>query len=224
MAEESADRSRHEEEAAAALVLLIRRAQRVVRKAARILTGHVLRAGGGTVEVGHAVRAGTCQGVALARQGARAGARRSWMAMTDLVAAPADLYVAGTDALRAQQAGDAIASQFYKSESVVVNGAAVDADEALDELLWRLDRTATTETVDAWNAEIQRQNDLAEALGLEITETWSAKLDFRTCKACRDLDGDYVVRPDRFEDAPPLHPNCRCFLLTEVRNKNQEAA
>lgn len=214
MAEEETDRREHELEAAALLLLLERRARRALRKSVRVLTNHVGRLGGDLSYLDQAVRAGARESLGAIRGAARAGARQSWTSMTDLDVPPGgDLHAAGLDALRAQSSADSLARQWRAA----AHANDLDVQVALQDLLWRLDRTATTETVDGWNAETQRLNDLAEALGFEITETWSAILDSRTCGWCRALDGNSIVRPERFADLPPLHPSCRCLVLTDVR-------
>lgn len=220
-----AELRRHELEAAALLLLLIRRARRLLRKAVKTLTLGVVDIGGtatGTAHLDQAIRTGGRQGIATIRAAARDGARRSWSSMTGIApATDLGLYAAGLDAIRAQGAGDSLARQLH---AALVDDEDVSVASALRELEWRLDRMATTEAVDAWSDETSRLNDLAEAAGVEIIETWSAILDSHTCKACRALDGDMVTRPDRFEDLPPLHPHCRCIVLTEIRAASQRAA
>lgn len=81
-------------------------------------------------------------------------------------------------------------------------------------------RTATTETVEAFNAErraiYSAVSKLPEAEGLR--EQWHAELDRRTCATCESLDGELSDIGGSFaEGRPPLHSRCRCW--TEVIRK-----
>jgi Phage Mu protein F like protein len=211
--QEDRERRKRELEAAALLLLLDKRARRLLATAVRTLTLHVIDLGGGAVHVEHGLRAGARQGVATVRARARAGARTSWESFTGLDAQPEDLHAIGLDALSASRAEASLGAQF-RAEVADAEG---DVEDALAEMAWRLSRTATSETVDAYNDEILRQNAWIEAQGYVVIETWSAILDKTTCRECAELDGQSVVRPAHFDDPPPLHPNCRCILTTEIQ-------
>jgi SPP1 gp7 family putative phage head morphogenesis protein len=81
-----------------------------------------------------------------------------------------------------------------------------------------LERTATTEAVDAFNA--ARAVALEEAGFPELGRRWDAKLDARVCPFCAGLDGTVVPAGMPFPDGdPPVHPNCRCtWSLVEMNS------
>lgn len=74
-----------------------------------------------------------------------------------------------------------------------------------------LARTVTMHVYNTANAEVARENaDLLSGV------RWSATLDMDTCPDCAALDGqDWEVEDPHPE--PPLHPNCRCVLVLQVR-------
>lgn len=62
-------------------------------------------------------------------------------------------------------------------------------------------------------------------------KTWSATLDLKTCRACRDKHRTIYSLDEWIDPKPPLHPNCRCvieylkalFAGTATRNGINEA-
>lgn len=149
-------------------------------------------------------------GTLALRKFAKAASTKAWLAQTGQERA-ADIAVGGVDRLRATNAGRAL-SRAWRAE--VEDGATYRG--ALDEIDSNIDRTATTETVQAWNESTLAQNDAAAARGHTITERWDALLDKRTCPECDSLAGTEVTRPEEFDREPPIHPGCRCFIVTEV--------
>jgi hypothetical protein len=75
---------------------------------------------------------------------------------------------------------------------------------------------AEHEALDALNNEVSRLSRVAHESGLDVVMTWSADLDKRTCEKCDELNGEERTLPDEFDDLPPLHPSCRCHVLSEV--------
>lgn len=151
------------------------------------------------------------------RETTRAEAAERWARSTKLRLVPHD--TSAPDAARAQSAANALAARWRE----LVDGAVAEGADIRHASAWALDdmdpsaeRTATTETIDAWNSEVDRQNTAAASAGYLITETWEGILDTRVCPECEAMIGESVTRPDRFPELPPLHPRCRCFLSTIV--------
>lgn len=64
--------------------------------------------------------------------------------------------------------------------------------------------------------------------GLRPIKVWSAMLDGRVCKQCRDMHGTAVPVRDEFPGGdPPRHPFCRCipiFIMTSATIEEIERA
>jgi len=55
---------------------------------------------------------------------------------------------------------------------------------------------------------------------VRVVKTWFTNNDDKVCELCGPLDGAEVDSDAEFDggiDAPPLHPNCRCWLSTRTR-------
>lgn len=130
---------------------------------------------------------------------------------------PPDLQLP-VDAERAGAAADSLAQQYGEGVAAALGEGATDLEAsaaAADDLEPAIERTASTEAVDAWNDETAVLNEGLVALpGVRIVQVWQALLDTRTCPSCSAMDGQMRRWPERFEDEPPLHPRCRCFLST----------
>ncbi len=79
----------------------------------------------------------------------------------------------------------------------------------------------TTETFDAFEDEVDREihRFFVEEHGEEewshnVYHVWSAVMDRATCSACWQLDGKVKPIAQSLGASPPLHPRCRCFILT----------
>ena len=85
----------------------------------------------------------------------------------------------------------------------------------------RLATTAATEVSRAFNDERERAaRELAETPeGESYVKVWSAMLDRRTCRHCRECDGEVRELAERFSHRIPAHPNCRCICLISMRNQ-----
>jgi hypothetical protein len=214
-------RSRREKEAAvaAALLLLERRAKRGLRAAVDVPAAHyaMFRAGNAALEA--AVRKSSEVAVLRLREGARASARGSWSALVGLD--PVGPVVLAGDVKAADAAADSIASA-WRSEVDAAEQAAEDAPladvygTAREAVVSAVERVAVTESFDAYNDEVVRQNNAAYARGVALTERWEAAFDDRVCDACAAMSGEERTRPDYFSRTPPLHPNCRCYLVTRL--------
>lgn len=86
----------------------------------------------------------------------------------------------------------------------------------------------------AWNAASSMRMALFSFFG--IHKRWVAKLDYRTCSACRWLDGQAIPAYGEFPHpkgvkiygpkllAPPLHPHCRRVLVPSFSKKSKKSA
>ena len=69
-----------------------------------------------------------------------------------------------------------------------------------------------------WDVNNRAQLRVFEKTGVQLWR-WNATLDPRTCPVCRPLHNKLVPRPTSFVSTkygtqqPPIHPNCRCFIL-----------
>lgn len=55
---------------------------------------------------------------------------------------------------------------------------------------------------------------------VRVTKTWFTNNDEKVCEICQPLDGKIVNIDEVFPgelDAPPAHPNCRCWMSTRTR-------
>ena len=85
----------------------------------------------------------------------------------------------------------------------------------------RLATTAATEVARAFNDERERvARELAGTPeGESYVKVWSAMLDRRTCRHCRECDGEMRELAERFSHRIPAHPNCRCVALIVTRDE-----
>jgi hypothetical protein len=52
---------------------------------------------------------------------------------------------------------------------------------------------------------------------LKLLKVWHTQRDEKVCKICGPLDGkNQRFWEDKYENGPPAHPNCRCFLTYQV--------
>lgn len=135
------------------------------------------------------------------------------------------------DEARAAVAGQALAAA-WQAAAMYAALSALRTDEGLAKglrrakfvLRGRVDRTAATESAQAFNAE--RREGLREAASQDqaietalehLGRRWDAMLD--ACPDCADHDGDVTGIDDDFNGDEPgeMHPNCRCvWTLVEV--------
>jgi Phage Mu protein F like protein len=158
------------------------------------------------------------------RAGTQARSKGLWesWAPIDGTRAPVATWAEDARAARGASAiADAWALRFHEAaeDDLTIAQAAKRAAAAIAQ---NIERTAITETAQAFNSEILRQNTYAHALGYAVEETWSALLD--ACPRCWELDGLTVTLPDRLPDSPPLHPRCRCTIVTNIGLRDAEAA
>jgi hypothetical protein len=194
---------KREIEVAAAIILLQRRAKRALR-AAMTGVGLPLLLRASANQAPNIVTTVTSKSIVLARTTARADVRK-------ISVLPAEIKVATgreatVDAARAIRAGTSLGEQWAK----VLEEAEGDAKAAAEALGSRLDRTATTEVMSAWNTEALSLSTRAHAAGYVVTDSWHALLD--ACDECWELDGQTRTRPDTFAESCPLHIRCRCFI------------
>ena len=123
------------------------------------------------------------------------------------------------DARAVDVAAENLASRWSKTiEESRAEGSSewVARSEARKVLATSAELTASNEALGAMNQEVYRVGVLAHNAGLKVSMIWQAELDKRTCDVCDHLNGEERVMPDEFDDLPPLHPRCRCHVLTDV--------
>lgn len=79
----------------------------------------------------------------------------------------------------------------------------------------RADMIATTEVT---RAAVEGEMGTVEQLrgeGAEMEATWVTSMDERVCPICQPRDGR--KQGDGWEDPPPAHPRCRCWLNWEFK-------
>ena len=145
-----------------------------------------------------------------------------WSSQTGL--APGLAEIAEADRRRAQEAGKGLAKHWAEAEKAARKaGSSTSYTDAARQIEGAIKRTATTETVDAWNQQIAKQGRAARRGGASIRYTWEAEHDKRTCSLCASLDGaqwkDDEAPPDGW---PPLHPHCRCHVVTDIIRRGDE--
>lgn len=123
------------------------------------------------------------------------------------------------DQLAAEAAADAIKNAWTRAQLALVDSGTKTAMREANAVLGRkTDLVVTTETGHMVNTEVVRIVDAANGAQGEVEDewimVWSAILDERTCEKCEALHG-LVVR----DEAPPLHPRCRCMLIPRRRRR-----
>jgi SPP1 gp7 family putative phage head morphogenesis protein len=83
-----------------------------------------------------------------------------------------------------------------------------------------------TETTRAYaQAQIETGKAMKEEWpGLKVVKRWYTNRDSIVCEICGPMDGQIVDIEQQFTtglggtiDAPPVHPNCRCWISTQTR-------
>lgn len=86
------------------------------------------------------------------------------------------------------------------------------AQQAVRESNARIELTADTELFKSYNQEWVAAVSEKDP---DSTLVWVAILDKRTCNECSRLDGSTVKTSVGFDNLPPLHGRCRCYLETQ---------
>jgi hypothetical protein len=86
----------------------------------------------------------------------------------------------------------------------------------------RAQMIATTEITRAYAQGNLNYGDELQAQfpDVAVTKTWNTNNDDRVCDICGDVDGDEIEQDEKFDngcDAPPAHPNCRCWISVGTR-------
>ena len=86
---------------------------------------------------------------------------------------------------------------------------------------YRASMIAVTETTRAYaQAMNQYQRTIREDAGVEMVRVWQTNNDELVCPVCGPLNGQpESVWRDSFQDGPPAHTNCRCFLTLQYQKK-----
>lgn len=205
-----AEERKRDLEIAAAILLLQRRAKRGVLAAVQAIGVPVLsRLSVASAE--HVLSAVSDKAILALRGTARSGARGISVLPEEFVTA--SFVALPEDVAAAHRAGLYVSVRW----PTVLEAADGDVKKAVAALRPRIEQTAATEAMDAWNSEVSHLSARAYAAGLTVTDTWRALLD--ACDACSDLDGQRRVRPDTFEDEPPLHRSCFCWLDSDYAER-----
>lgn len=93
---------------------------------------------------------------------------------------------------------------------------------------YRTETIARTEVLKASNEgrkEAWQQGVEEGFIGADWVKRWSTEFDARTCDRCAPLNGETVPVLDNFPwGDPPLHPNCRCTLLLDEPEEDDNLA
>lgn len=121
------------------------------------------------------------------------------------------------DQLAAEASADAIKATWTRAQLAIAEADTKVAMREAEAIVGRkVDLVVTTETGHMVNTEVARIVEAANGAEVETKDewikVWSAILDERTCEKCEALHG-LVVR----DEAPPLHPRCRCMLIPRRR-------
>lgn len=148
-------------------------------------------------------------------------------------------HAAELDAAEAHRAASSMATAWASAAMAGVSMWARDRDRseigpsfALDTRLdGRIRRHAATQAVSAyadqtdtyWKGLAKTQpptdtepedTDFEPEWQSGVHHVWSAILDARTCQECWNLDGQVRKFADPFPEPPPIHPFCRCAVVT----------
>lgn len=77
----------------------------------------------------------------------------------------------------------------------------------------RAQRIAVTEVTRAYAQGTKIAADALREKGWELHDIWHTNRDSLVCEICGPMDGRDVTGTG---DYPPAHPNCRCWITTEV--------
>jgi SPP1 gp7 family putative phage head morphogenesis protein len=94
-------------------------------------------------------------------------------------------------------------------------------NEVLKELEKRME-SALKQAIMVYQNELSRKKTIANDLAMEKSGipiegvVWVATLDDRTCSVCHPYDNQFFKR-NEIRVVPPLHPRCRCRLVTKIK-------
>lgn len=115
---------------------------------------------------------------------------------------PKGLYV--PDSTELDVVASAIAAQSFSN--AWASAAITNSPFATDS---RIQRIVTTETSRAYSDVIREA-----ATGYNLVRVWNSVLDAKTCKVCREMDGEETLPGKPFKDGMEpgwIHPSCRCL-------------
>lgn len=121
------------------------------------------------------------------------------------------------DKMAADYAGNAIGRSWYQGGYGKSGGGGSsdswDASAAREAVANKVLRVAAYEVADAWNDEHRRNAEVWP--DYKFVERWCAILDTHLCKRCRRMNGRRADTHGQFAEGwPPLHPDCRCIVIT----------
>jgi len=203
------DKQKRDAEIAAALLLLIRKANHTVHLA---LLGAAARSKlaalpNAQAEVSDAVEAA----VGAARARARAYGVEAFEKQTG------KRLPAGAPG-SSEEVADSLAEQWAARaeglEDVEASAARVVAAKDLE---WAATRTATTETLQAFNDQSREAFDALFSRGVQLVRIWNSALEINTCRLCMGLHGEHADALGEFPQGDPqLHSNCLCWVSVEL--------
>ena len=212
------DKQKQDAEIAAALLLLIRKANHTVHLA---LLGAATRSKlaalpSAQAEVSDAVEAA----VGAARARARAYGAEAFEKQTGK-----KLPVGRVGS--SEEVADSLAEQWgarveklEDAESGTVRVAAESGTvrvAAAKDLEWAATRTATTETMQAFNDQSREAFDALFSQGFQLVRVWNSALEINTCQLCMSLHGKHADALGEFPHGDPqLHSQCACWVSVEL--------
>ena len=118
----------------------------------------------------------------------------------------------------ARRAGAALAKAYTGGGGQSGGGGSSDdwsEPDARAALATKIKRVAAWEVAFTWNDEHRRDADALP--DYRFRERWCAILDHHLCVRCRRMNGRLADGNGMFAEGwPPLHPDCRCIVVTTV--------
>lgn len=162
-----------------------------------------------------ALAARTASTVLDVRRRVRVAAAQQFSRSTGLDTPPSGTV----DRVAADRAGNAVARAWYQGGGGLSGGGgstdAWDASAAREATKTSIARVAAHEVAGAWNDEHRRNAEVWP--DYKFVERWCAILDVHLCKRCRRMNGRRADAHGQFAEGwPPLHPDCRCIVITTL--------
>ena len=196
-------------------------AQRAITKRVRDVAQYAANTGLTPSQASFLLERSTADAIEAARNQAAKVSARSFTQQTGIDASEAEPQDEEAHRAAAVSASKGIGASFRKTVSEhMAEGvsAAVAFAGAARAMKPAIERTATTEVMQAWNGEARRQGRRASVV---VMHTWLAELD--ACEECDGLSGQTVKAHEQFSVGdPPLHPRCRCCVESSAETAAEE--
>ena len=116
-----------------------------------------------------------------------------------------------------EEVADSLAAQWAAQVEKTDPELAVVRTAAARDLEWAATRTATTETMQAFNDQSREAFDALFSRGVHCVRIWNSALEVNTCEVCLGLHGEQADALGNFPQGdPPTHPRCLCWCTTEL--------